>query len=77
MDPSDSIMRQSSLGRTIRRERGLLQLSQRELAERCRVHVTSLNKIENGGMNLSLETLTRIAVALKLKPSELLAKSHL
>lgn len=74
--PDDSMMRQTALGRAIKREREKQSLSQRDLAEQARLHVTSLNKIESGANNLSLETISRIAHALSLKTSELLAKAH-
>lgn len=61
------------VGRTIRKYRKALDLSQEELAARADVHRTYLGGIERGERNPSLTNLVRIALALEVHPQQLLA----
>ena len=56
--------------RALRREKGLSQEVLSGLAGIARTH---LSMIENGTMKASIETVSKIAQALELRPSELLA----
>jgi transcriptional regulator with XRE-family HTH domain len=47
--------------------------SQEELAERCGLHRTYIGGIERGERNVALLNILRIASALEVSPSELLA----
>lgn len=51
-----------------RKEKGL---TQEELAERLDIHETTLSRIETGVSNPSVQTLNKIAKALKIPLSEL------
>lgn len=59
-------------GDAIRERRRELGLSQEKLADRAQLHRTYVADVERGNRNPSLESITRIAGALDLKPSELL-----
>ncbi len=61
------------LGSRIRGERLRFAISQMELAELSAVHFTNLGRIERGQANPSLHTIIRIAGALNLDPSALVA----
>ncbi len=49
-------------------------LTQEDLAGLAEIDRSFLSEIENGHKNLSVETLHKIAVALKVKPSKLLGE---
>ncbi len=59
--------------RALRREKGLSQEVLSGLAGIARTH---LSMIENGTMKASIETVSKIAQALELRPSELLAMAE-
>ncbi|MDE3133172.1 MAG: helix-turn-helix transcriptional regulator [Acidobacteriota bacterium] len=61
------------LGRAVRRLRRAAGLSQDALAARCDLHRTYVGGIERGERNVSFGNLVKIAVALGVRPSELLA----
>ena len=61
-----------ALGKTIRRLREKLQISQEILAERCGLHRTYVSDIERGGRNPSFLSLLAIARALGVTISELI-----
>lgn len=50
-------------------------LSQEALAEKCGLHRTYIGSIEQKSCNVTLETMQRIALALKVNPIELLKES--
>lgn len=54
--------------RTIRRNK---KLTQEEVAERAGIHVTTFGRIERGESNPPLQTLNKIAQALKVKTKDL------
>jgi transcriptional regulator with XRE-family HTH domain len=66
--------RQKALGQAIREARGE-GLSQEELADRAQLHRTYIGSVERGERNASLVSLLRIADALGLKLSDLLARA--
>ena len=60
-----------ALGRKVRKLRSELELSQEQLAERAGLHWTHISGIERGRHNLTLTTLCKVAVALRVSLSEL------
>lgn len=61
-----------NLGQNVRKYRQRLKWSQEKLAERADMHWTFISGVERGKYNLSLDSLVRIAKALKRQPFELL-----
>lgn len=59
-------------GKRIREERLNQGLSQEELASRAGVHRTYIGMIERAEKNITLESIEKIAKALRLKPSDLI-----
>jgi transcriptional regulator with XRE-family HTH domain len=55
--------------RQLREKRGL---SQEELADAARLHRTHISLIERGQRSVRIETVERLALALRLQPSELM-----
>jgi transcriptional regulator with XRE-family HTH domain len=66
----------AALGRAIRDLRSAAGISQEGLADRCRLHRTYVGGIERGERNVSFSNLLRIAAALGVRPSELLAAAE-
>ena len=60
------------LGESIRKHRRKAGLSQEDLAERAKLDLTSVSEIESGLRNPSLKTLHKLALALKIKVSDLI-----
>ncbi|QTN48182.1 helix-turn-helix transcriptional regulator [Ectopseudomonas mendocina] len=58
----------------VRRRRLELGLSQEELAEAAGVHRTYVGMLERGEKNVTIYNIERIAIALRVEPSELLSK---
>ncbi len=65
-----------ALGRAIRALRRPAGLSQDDLARRCGLHRTYVGGIERGERNPSFANLLKIAHALQVRPSELLARAE-
>jgi transcriptional regulator with XRE-family HTH domain len=59
-------------GERIRRARRRLGITQEELSVKTDLHLSSINRIENGKFNPALPTLNKIARALGVRPRELL-----
>jgi len=59
------------LGQAIRKHRERLELTQEELAEKAEVHRTYLADIERGTRNPSVESIRRVAYALRIPISDL------
>jgi transcriptional regulator with XRE-family HTH domain len=68
---------QKRLGAVIRNNRKELGYSQEAFASYCGVHRTYMGAVERGERNISLMNIIRVATALKIKPSELLALAKL
>ena len=66
-----------ALGRAIRSHRSRLELSQEALADIAGLDRSHMGRIERGQRNLSLLNLQRIASALEIRLSELLASAGL
>jgi transcriptional regulator with XRE-family HTH domain len=65
-----------ALGRAIRELRRGAGISQEGLADRSGLHRTYVGGIERGERNVSFSNLLRLANALGVRPSELLARSE-
>ena len=65
-----------ALGRAIRELRLAVGISQEGLADRSSLHRTYIGGIERGERNLSYANLLRVAAALQVRPSELLARAE-
>jgi transcriptional regulator with XRE-family HTH domain len=68
-DPADLIRYFSERVRHFRNLRGL---SQSDLAADSRIPATTISRIEHGRANARLDTIAKLASALRIKPSELL-----
>jgi transcriptional regulator with XRE-family HTH domain len=66
----------AALGRAIRDLRVAAAISQEALAERCGLHRTYVGGIERGERNVSFSNLVKIARALGVRPSALLARAE-
>lgn len=62
--PHDPTMSETNLGETVRRLRGVAQLSLRSLAERTGFSASFLSQVENGQASPSIASMERIAAAL-------------
>jgi len=60
-------------GASVRVWRGRLGISQEELAERAELHRTYISDVERGARNLTLESIERLAQALKVSVPSLLS----
>ncbi|HTU85940.1 MAG TPA: helix-turn-helix transcriptional regulator [Solirubrobacteraceae bacterium] len=65
-----------ALGRAVRALRERAGLSQEQLAERCGLHRTYIGGIERGERNVSFSNLLKLARALDVQPSRLLADAE-
>jgi transcriptional regulator with XRE-family HTH domain len=61
-----------NFGRTVRRLRHELDLSQEGLADRANIHRTYIGGIERGERNPTLTMIVRLAEVLEVPPSKLL-----
>jgi len=66
----------AALGRAVRDIRGRRGISQEELAHQSGVHRTYLGDVERGVRNPSYTSIRRIAIALQVRPSELLSRAE-
>jgi DNA-binding XRE family transcriptional regulator len=66
----------AALGRAIRELRLEADVSQEALAHRASLHRTYVGGIERGERNVSFANLVRLARALGVRPSELLARAE-
>lgn len=62
-------------GTAIRNQRLRLRMSQEELADRAGLHRTYVSDVERGARNISLESIDRLARALKLSVSTLFKRA--
>ena len=65
-----------TFGRTIRRRREKLNLSQEQLAELADIHRTYVSSIELGKVTAGIEVLYKIATALKTPLSKLIREAE-
>lgn len=64
------------LGAAIRRIRSGENLSQEALAQKAKLHRTTMSEIERGITNVSIDVAERIAKALGIRVSQLLAEAE-
>ena len=62
------------VGRRIKIIRKRNKWTQEKLAEKLRIHISTLGRIERGESNPPLQTINRISQALRVKPRELLSQ---
>lgn len=74
-DPAAKLQRR--FGQTLRAERKARSLTQQKLAFEAGLSLTYIGEVERGQRMISLHTLTRLAGALQLTGSELLARTGL
>ena len=67
---------QDAFGRALRRRRERLDVSQEKLAFTSEIHRTYISELERGLKNPSLTTIDRLAAALKIKASVLIAEAE-
>ena len=67
---------QCAVGAVVRTRRQALGLSQEALAEKCGLHRTYIGSVERGERNLSLSNIVRLATALGLSSSGMLAEAE-
>lgn len=60
------------VGKKVRLYRKARKLTQEELGERLQIDYSYLGRIERGEVNITIETLNKIANALNIAPSQLL-----
>lgn len=75
--PDRAAKLQRQFGHTVRSERLARQLTQQQLAFEAALSLTYVGEIERGQRMVSLDTLQRLAAALKLSAAELLDKAKL
>jgi len=63
------------VGKNLRRLRNRLGVSQDEFADLAGLHRAYIGAVERGERNITLDTLQRIAAALKVDPTELLREA--
>jgi len=73
---SDIVTLRAALAEQIRRVRKKRRLSQEELAWRSGLHRTYISMIERAQRSVTIDSLERIAVALGLSASALLARAE-
>ena len=61
------------LGANVRRHRLAAGLTQEQLSDRAKLHLTEISRIENGRRDPQLATIVTVADALQIAPAELLA----
>ncbi len=66
---------QRLFGEVVRAERMKLGLSQDELAHRSNLNRVYMGEVERGEKSVSIETIAKIATALKVKGGELLLRA--
>jgi transcriptional regulator with XRE-family HTH domain len=65
-----------TFGLAIRRERGILGLSQEKFAERANVHRTYISSVELGKVSVGIEVANALASALGMRLSDLIRKAE-
>ena len=70
--PNDSTTLREVLGANLRRFRAQRGLSQEALADKAGVHRTFVGAVERSEINISLDNIEKLAVAVGVTPSKLL-----
>ena len=75
--PDTAAKLQRQFGATVRAERKARNLTQQQLAFEAQLSLTYIGEVERGERMVSLDTVLRVAGALKLTAAEFLAKAKL
>ncbi len=75
--PDRAAKLQRQFGQTVRTERKARQLTQQQLAFESSLSLTYVGEIERGQRMVSLDTLQRLATALKMTAAELLNRAKI
>jgi transcriptional regulator with XRE-family HTH domain len=75
--PDRAASLQREFGRTVRAERVARSLTQQDVAFSANLSLTYIGQIERGQRMVSLDTLLRLAGALRMNAAELLTKAKL
>lgn len=70
MKPVDVLRLQQHVGRRIAELRSVAGMTQEQLAERLEVSTRYMQSMEGGAENLTLETIAKLAAALRARPIE-------
>lgn len=73
----DGDQRLQQLGQSIRAHRKALGMTQEALADAAQIDRAHMGKIERGERNVTILNVLRIATAMQIKPSEILAAAGL
>ena len=60
------------LSKNMKKYRGIVDVSQEELAYRCGLHRTYISDVERCNRNISIDNIEKIAKALSVSPADLL-----
>lgn len=60
------------LSKNIKKYRGIIDISQEELAYRCGLHRTYISDVERCNRNISIDNIEKIALALSVSPADLM-----
>lgn len=60
------------LSKNMKKYRGIVDISQEELAYRCGLHRTYISDVERCNRNISIDNIEKIAIALLVSPADLL-----
>jgi len=60
------------LSKNMKKYRGIVDISQEELAYRCGLHRTYISDVERCNINISIDNIEKIAIALTVSPADLL-----
>lgn len=60
------------LSKNMKKYRGIVDISQEELAYRCGLHRTYISDVERCNRNISIDNIEKIAKALSVSPADLL-----
>lgn len=75
--PDRAAKLQRQFGNTLRAERTARRLTQQQLAFEASLSLTYVGEIERGQRMVSLDTLQRLASALKMTAAELLSRARI
>lgn len=64
------------LGKNVKYYRFLNKLTQEKLAEKCELSPRYISDLENGNGNISIDTLFKLSLALKINAYELIKKHN-
>ena len=76
MGGGDSTTLRDIVARNVRLIRNKMGLSQERLADLAELHRTYIGSIERAERNVSIDNIAKIAKALKVKPTDLLAEEE-